>query len=271
MQKNWSMKLTGLILAAIALPAAFTITGVVAQPAASGGQQSVATGTVEPDKGGAASVQNTKSADPKPAEAEQYTQNQDSASLEERIARFNREFCPPEVPIGVISDFTLARLVKAELVKRAELEKFRNMVMINGKVYVKDEQQANDPDPKPIGTAGNNLSGSLKTACEQLEQKQIRGSTIGNKKPERLLELKRRKIVYRDRDNQLREMEVFSPPRFPAKKKAIAGKRGKLVKDYATSILLPKNQQGQNSDVTAFDDMPSADSWLDEGEGQTQK
>ncbi len=84
-----------------------------------------------------------------------------------------------------------------------------------------------------------------------------------------MLALKRRKITYRDRENQLREMELYSPPKFPVKKKDIAGKKGRKVKDYATSILVPKNVDPK--DAAAFEEMPSADGWIDETETQTQK
>ncbi len=267
-----------LMISALNLTVVFIGESCYAQVATSTGQQNEATGTQELKKENPAE---TSSLSAQSSKAEpQYTQNKDSMSLEERIAVFNKRHCPPETIITEITDFSLARLVKAEMIKRTELEAFKNMVMINGKVYVKEEKSddpnpepkpGNDTKPKPIGKVGNNLSGELEAACDQLAQMKTRGQTEGNKRPEKILELKRRKITYRDRENQLREMEVYSPPKFPAKKKAIAGKKGKLVKDYATSILVPKNQQGNTKDITAFDSMPSADAWLDDNDTGTQK
>ncbi|HNX75337.1 MAG TPA: hypothetical protein PLM07_07745 [Candidatus Rifleibacterium sp.] len=203
--------------------------------------------------------------------ATELSQNQDSMTLQEKISVFNKRYCPPQSPITEINDFALAKLVNVQLIKRSDLDKYRKMVIVNGKVYVEKEKGKDEPKPEPMGKAGKNLFGDLKLACEQLEQKKTRGQSDGNQKPKQILELKRRKITYRDRDNQLREMEIYSPPKFPAKKKAIAGKRGKTVKDYATSLLVPKNPQGKTSEQNAFDDMPSADAWLDDDDVKTQK
>ncbi|PKL42412.1 MAG: hypothetical protein CVV41_14845 [Candidatus Riflebacteria bacterium HGW-Riflebacteria-1] len=210
------------------------------------------------------------------AAAAQYTQNDDSRTLEEKIIAYNQQYCPPEAPIAEISEFSLLRLARAEFIKRSELEKYKNMVMVDGKVYEKkersnedpDEKKDEDPSGKKPGPAGKNLIGSFETACEELADKKNRGKTEGNRKPERVLELKRRKVTYRDRENQLREMEVYSPPKFPAKKKDIAGKKGKKVKDYATSVLVPKNVDPK--DAAAFEEMPSADAWIDDKEPQKQ-
>lgn len=210
------------------------------------------------------------------ADAVQYTQNDDSRTLEEKISIYNQKYCPPEAPIAELSEFALLRLVRAELLKRSELEKYKNMVLVDGKVYEKtdgakedpDEKKDDDPNGKEPGPAGKNLIGSFETACEELADKKNRGKTEGNKKPERILELKRRKVTYRDRENKLREMEIYSPPRFPAKKKDIAGKKGKKVRDYATSILVPKDVDPK--DAAAFEEMPSADAWIDDREPQKQ-
>ncbi|MDD3146116.1 MAG: hypothetical protein PHD82_02335 [Candidatus Riflebacteria bacterium] len=266
-----------LMVCALNLPVVFSGESCQAQVASSTGQQNNATDTQELKKNNPAETSSI-SAQGNDSES-QFTQNNDSMSLEERIAIFNKRYCPPETTITEITDFSLARLVKVELIKRSELDTFKNMVIINGKVYVKEDKPAAKPEPKPgkepktepIGKAGKNLFGELEAACDQLAQNKNRGQTDGNKKPERVLELKRRKITYRDKENQLREMEVYSPPKFPAKKKALAGKKGKIVKDYATSILVPKNQQGSTKDITAFDDMPSADAWLDDNDTPTQK
>lgn len=188
---------------------------------------------------------------------------QDVSTLQEKIAAFNKQFCPPEKEIDEINEFNLARLEKAELIKPADLDKYREMVMDNGKVLLKSE--------KLIGKPGKNLIGSFDTACEELKDRKNRGATKGNQKPERLLKLKVRRIVYRDQENQLKEMEMYSPPRFPAKKKKIAGKKGKLIKDYATTIMVPKDGTENASKTAVFEDMPSADSWLDDGEGQIKK
>lgn len=225
---------------------------------------------------GVVSATNKENALGKQADTAQYTQNDDSRTLEEKILSYNQQYCPPEAPIAEISEFALLRLVRAEMIKRAELEKYKNMVLIDGKVYEKSDGAKEDPDEKKDedtngkkpGPAGKNLIGSFETACEELADKKNRGKTEGNKKPERILELKRRKVTYRDRENKLREMEIYSPPKFPAKKKDIAGKKGKKVRDYATSILVPKDVDPK--DAAAFEEMPSADAWIDDKEPQKQ-
>lgn len=214
----------------------------------------------------ASTMSNTNAKGNNAADTSQYTQNADSMSLEESVSVFNQRYCPPENPITEISEFSLMRLARAELIKRSDIERYRNMVMVDGKVYVKDEKANPDPDGKPdnkpVGQPGKNLLGDFVATCGELEDKKIRGNTEGNKKPEKTLPLKRRKVIYRDRENQLREMEVYSPPKFPAKKKNIAGKKAKKVKDYATTILVPKDVSSK--DAAAFEDMPSADNWVDD-------
>lgn len=215
----------------------------------------------------------SQAAPPAP-DASQYTQNNDSMSLENSIADFNRQYCPPEKPITEISEFSLVRLARAELIKRSDIERYRNMVMVDGKVYVKDDKPNPDPnekpDNKPVGQPGRNLLGDFVATCGELEDNKIRGNTEGNQKPEKTLPLKRRKVIYRDRENQLREMEVYSPPKNPAQKKKIAGKKAKKVKDYATTILVPKDVSSR--DAAAFEDMPSADNWVDDNPtGQTRE
>lgn len=198
-----------------------------------------------------------------------YSQNQETSTLEEKISQFNQQFCPPEKTIDEINDFNLTRLARAELIKRADLDKYREMVLVDGKVYFKKDSQ--DPDPqdkpkpeKPIGKAGKNLIGSFDIACEELKNKKNRGETKGTQKPAQILKLKKRRVVYRDQENQLKEMDLYSPPKFPAKKRKIAGKKGKLIKDFATTIMVPKDGTANASNTTEFEDMPSADSWIDE-------
>jgi len=250
--KTESSKLKAvLLLAALSLPAFFG-SAVCSAQVASSSQQTNATATQQVDSSSAQQQKETPPAAPQTqSENSQYTQSPDCMSLQEIIEVYNNRFCPPEKPIEEITDFTMARLVKVEMIKRTDLDRYRDLVMINGKVYTKKDPKDSDqqPNPKPLGKAGKNLLGDLKVACEQLEKKQTRGESDGNKKPERVLELKRRRITYRDRENQLREMEVYSPPKFPAKKKPLAGKKGKKVPDYATSILVPKNQQGNRIEV----------------------
>lgn len=272
--KTESSKLKAvLLLTALNLPAIFG-SAVCSAQVASPSQQTNATepmqvesSSTQQQKDGFSATSQTKASEP------QYTQSPDCMSLQEIIEVYNKRYCPPEKPIEEITDFTMARLVKVEMIKRTDLDRYRDLVMINGKVYTKKDPKDGDqqPEPKPLGKAGKNLLGDLKVACEQLEQKQTRGESDGNKKPEQILELKRRRITYRDKENQLREMEVYSPPKFPAKKKPLAGKKGKKVPDYATSILVPKNQQGNSKDISAFDSMPSADAWVDDNEAKSSK
>lgn len=234
-----------------------------------GTQQPVATTTLDAASMGATSQANKEMA---PGPSSGYTQNEETYSLEKAISTYNDRYCPPETPIREIDQTSLIRLVRVELIKRSELQKYENMVLVDGKVYEKEKEDKEPEKPqeptRPGKPGQKNLFGAIESAGDELEQNKTRGKSEGNKKPEQTLKLKRRKIIYRDKENQLKEMEMHSPPRFPAKKKAVIGKRGKKIKDYATTIMVPKESDGEKSDSSAFDDMPSADAWIDEGPGQ---
>ncbi len=201
-----------------------------------------------------------------------YTQDEDTNSLEKAVSTFNEQYCPPEPPIRQIDQEALLRLIKAELIMRADMKKYEKMVLVDGKVFKKEEKKEEEPriepKPQPSRATSKNLFGAIETAGDEIEQDKTRGQTEGNKKPEQVLKLKRRKIVYRDKYNQLKEMEIHSPPKFPAKKKQVVGKRGRKIKDFATTIMVPKDNDGEKSDLSAFDEMPSADAWIEEGNSQ---
>lgn len=254
----------------------FVSTFAYAQTDPDNGQQLIASDTIDDSNGFSSASQVSKEASSVAGSSEGYTENSDTRSLEKSIEVFNEQFCPPETAINEINDFTLIKLIKAELIKRADMQRYKDMVFVDGKVFLKEKKVEEEPvdkpkKPKPMGKAGKNLTGSFEAACEQLGKKKTRGKSAGTKKPERILKLKPRKIIFRDREGNLRNMEMYSPPKFPSKKKKLLGKRGKKIRDYATSIMVPKNEDGEKSDLTAFDDMPSADAWLDEGEGPAQK
>ncbi|GAB4284662.1 MAG: hypothetical protein Kow0029_31300 [Candidatus Rifleibacteriota bacterium] len=235
-------------------------------------QQNVASDTSQQEEPAGISSASNKASPTEENSNAGYIQTPESQDLQEKIFIYNKKFCPPEKPITEISDFNLIRLVKAELIFRKDIDKYKKMIWVDGKVYEKKDKEKPEPDAKPNiieGSAGKNLTGSFEAVCKQLEQKKTRGSTKGNKSPEKILKLKRRKITYRDKQNQLKEMEIYSPPRFPAKRKKILGKRGKTIKDFATSILLPKNEE-TNQNNTVFKDMPSADTWIGASDEQTQ-
>lgn len=245
---------------------------VSAQGASENDPEEVASETQEIEN----AMQSAKTADKAaaPPASSGYTQNENSQTLEEAISTFNQQFCPPEKPIQTIDEAALISLIRAELIKRAELEKYKNMVLVNGKVYEKQKQKPDEnPDPKPIPSkpGKNNLMGLIDSAAKELDGDKARGKTKGNQKPENELKLKTRKITYRDKQNELKQMEMHSPPKFPAKKKKIVGKRGKKIKDYATSIMVPKDPDAQKGDLSVFDDMPSSDAWIEDSSGQTQK
>jgi len=199
-----------------------------------------------------------------------YTQNSDSITLEKNVLSFNDRYCPPQKPITEISDFALIRLVNARLITRADLQKYRDMVLINGKIYLKNATPTAAQTCNIPALPGKSFFWEFERVCELLEMKTTRGKSKGNQKSEPILELKQRKITYRDSDKNLCEMEVFSPPPFPAQNQEITGTGGKKVKDYATSVLMP-NDQINSKDVTAFDDMPSADAWLEGNGDNSQK
>lgn len=181
-----------------------------------------------------------------------------AATLEEKIKIYNRDYCPPRLPITEISDLALMKLVAADLISRSELKDFSGMKLVAGKVV----NNTNGAKSENRMIPGNNLVGELVATCEEMKNKKTRGKSEGNKKPEKAAKLKSRKVKYRDRDNQLREIEVFSPPKLKAKKKKkVKGKKGKKVKDYATSEIFKKNED--KDDSGKFKGKPSADSWVD--------
>ena len=182
-----------------------------------------------------------------------------AAILEKKIKIYNRDYCPPRLPITEISDLALMKLVAADLISRSELKDFSGMKLVDGKVV----NNTNSAKAENRLIPGNNLVGELVAACEEMKNKKTRGKSEGNKKPEKAAELKSRKVQYRDRDNQLREIEVFSPPKLKAKKKKkVKGNKGKKVKDFATSRILKKNADKEDSGK--FKGKPSADSWVDD-------
>ena len=183
----------------------------------------------------------------------------DAAILEEKIRTYNRDFCPPRMPITEISDLTLLKLVTVELLERDQMPSLRGLELVDGRVVSRSAGGENAGNL----SSGNNLVGDLQASCEELKSKNTRGQSAGNKKPEKLTKLKARKVTYRDRDNQLHEIDVYSPPKTQSKKKKkVKGQKGKKVKDYATARLLLKNTD--KDDSGKFDRMPSADSWVDE-------
>jgi hypothetical protein len=199
-----------------------------------------------------------------------YMQNDDTNSLQKAIEVYNQQHKPP---IYDINEKTLIALVKAELIDRAEMKKYIEMVYIGGEVYVKEEPKEEKPDIPENQIGGDNKDCFIKsfvTACDELEAEKNRGTTSGNKVPELKLNLIERTIIYRDQNNRLKRMKIYSPPRFSPNKSEIDGKRGKVIKDYATSILIPKNPVSKNDD-TAFEEMPSADTWIEKGTTPKQR
>ncbi len=246
------------------------VTGNIYAQGSAGGKPEAPVAT-EPKDLKKSSFPSTKAA-PLGAPESELTQNAETRNLENAVSTFNLQYCPPEIPIRQIDQESLLRLIKAELIKRSELEKYQKMMLVDGKVYTKEEKKKEEKPQKPTKPTKNNLFGAIDSASQELEEKKVRGETTGNKKPEQQLKLKRRKIIYRDRENELKEMEMYSPPKFPAQKKKLTGKRGKKIKDFATTILVPKNNDGEKSDLSAFDEMPSSNAWIDEGKSsQGQK
>lgn len=198
-----------------------------------------------------------QTADKKTAESQK--QSDLAAILEEKIRIYNRDFCPPRLPVAEISEVALLKLVAVDLISRGEVEKFRGMQLVDGKIVKSQNGSQVENQLLP----GNNLVGELVAACDELKENKTRGQSEGSTRPEKTAKLKPRKVQYRDSDNQLREMEVYSPPKLKAKKKKkVKGKKGKKVKDYATSRMLEKNREKEDSGK--FNSMPSADSWVGE-------
>jgi hypothetical protein len=209
----------------------------------------------------------------------ELVQTDKALSLEEAIDRFNEIYAPKK--IFTIHEKVVMDLMEKELlvIDRTEIGPYAQLVMVDGKVYSREkkepepepEPEPQDPGPETLegGENDRNLATSLKHSCEEIEDQKTRGQTRGNENPDVNLEPIPRQITIRDQNNQLKTKTIYSPPKLPSSEKQIEGNRGKLIKDFATSILVPKNPVNQG-DESVFDDMPSADSWLDEGQGQQQ-
>ena len=131
--KTESSKLKAvLLLALLNLPAIFGSAVCSAQVASS----SQSTNATEPVQVESSSAMQQKGAPPAAPQAQaensQYTQSPDCMSLQEIIEVYNKRYCPPEKPIEEITDFTMARLVKVEMIKRTDLDRYRDLVMVNG-------------------------------------------------------------------------------------------------------------------------------------------
>lgn len=200
-------------------------------------------------------------------------QTEETTKLEEAIDIFNERFAPKR--ITTINEKVILELIEAQIlnIDRTEIGPYSQMILGDEHVFIKEKKKPEPEEQVPDTLTGDDkhrtLDSSLKNACDEMENNQTRGSTKGNKKPEANFKLIPRTITIRDQNNKLKRITIYSPPRFPPSKSKIAGERGKQIKDFATSILVPKNPVNKG-DESVFDDMPSADTWIDEGAGQSQ-
>ncbi|MGM0599530.1 MAG: hypothetical protein ACQETH_06890 [Candidatus Rifleibacteriota bacterium] len=196
--------------------------------------------------------------EPEPTDG--FTQTDDTRSLQDKIKLYNSEFCPPQTPITQINRNALIMLVEFQLLDRTELDKFDDMVMINEEVYEKKDtpQDTVDPPRQDFEPTDNNLDGSFEQSCIEVENEKTRGIGKGNQDPERNISLRQKTITYRDKKNQLQRMIIYFPPVYPVKNKPIEGKAGETIKDYATSVLVPKDGDVSNDQNDKFENMPSS-------------
>jgi hypothetical protein len=189
-----------------------------------------------------------------------YTQNDDTATLDSAIKIYNNEYCPPEKTISEINSSTLKRLVGKELIKRADLDKYDDMIMVNGKVYEKKESVPEDnPEPQQpqrpeIPNSKKDFFGSFNYACEELTDGKFRGKSRGNEKPKNYIKLRAARMSFRDKLNSIRQLEYFVPLINLSSPFQIKGKSKSGPIDFATSLMLRKTRIAPG---TQFDDRPS--------------
>jgi hypothetical protein len=137
------------------------------------------------------------------------------------------------------------------------------MVLINGDVYEKkdpgQEQEPIEPPRQNFDPTDKNLYGSFEQACIEVENEKTRGKGKGTRDPEKNINLRRKTITYRDKENKLQRMIIFYPEALPSKRTLIKGKTQETLKDYATSVLVPKQGEFESVNTDAFEDKPSVD------------
>lgn len=181
----------------------------------------------------------------------------DSIILEKAIATYNLIYQPP---IEKIDPHSLMMLVKAELIDREDLGNYKGLVLVDGRVVYKDPDKAeNSTQIKPT----TSLFAEVETAAQELEDQKNIGETEGNEESANDVELTETRVIYRDQNNQLKTLEIYSPPESKSIKKIVVGERGEKIRDYATTILVPKVTEGDRLDTSVFEAMPSAVSWVD--------
>ncbi len=194
------------------------------------------------------------------AQSSGYTQNDDTAQLDSAIGIYNDKYCPPEKTITEINPSTLKRLVGKELIKRVDLDKYGDMVMVNGKVYVKKETvpeenpEPQNPQRPEVPNSRKDFFGSFNYACEELSDGKFRGKSRGNQKPKNYIKLRAARMSFRDRLNSIRQLEYFVPLINLSSPFQIRGKSKSGPIDFATSLMLRKTRVAPG---TKFDDMPS--------------
>lgn len=177
-----------------------------------------------------------------PPETE-LVQNDDTMVLEKALTNYHQEYVPPDFPINNINEKTLIMLARRELIKRADIEKYKDMVYVDGKVYQREEvkpeedNQLEIPDepsqqaPPPEVASPNNLMGLLDTSSQYMLQQQTRGKAPG-------VPIRPAPYEYRNESFWLRNLQIiYAIPLLPLPKPIeVKGKPGDNPDDYLSTL-----------------------------------
>jgi len=220
-----------------------TIVMVILMPVLLSGQieegpDGTATETSELPKNPPASSENEPE---KPAT--ELVQNADTKVLEDALAIYNKKYVPPDFPITSIHEKSLYMLVRRELITRTDIEKFKDMVYVDGKVYERQEvkpEEDNQLDiedeppeqaPSPEASSQNNLMGLLDTSSQYMLQQQTRGQAAG-------VPIRAAPYEYRNESFWLKNLQIiYAVPLLPmAKPLEIPGKPAENPDDYLSTL-----------------------------------
>jgi hypothetical protein len=169
-----------------------------------------------------------------------YSTDANTDLLERAIERFNREKCPPQVPITDINRRTLLLLSELQFIP-SDISPFEKMVLRHGKVFKPVEQKppaSQLPAPVfPTGKPPDSLLGVLDVVAEGLTDKSPKGA--GSPPPPKDIRLEERRGTFRNAAGELVEFKYWVPrvPGQPPKK--FGGKIQRVPTDTVQKTLLP--------------------------------
>lgn len=176
--------------------------------------------------------------------ANEFKTDGDTADLQAAIDRFNRDLCPPNHPITEISQDALQLLLRNELIRRTDLQRFDGLLIREGRVVRRAQVVRPDPEPEPdpqpqrqVRGAGSFMDTFSASAERPTTVDSPVGSGIGN--PTTSVRLVERRLTYRDQNGGLVELrfQVPSLPVVPTTK--VVGKKYQNVLDLMRTKLLP--------------------------------